>query len=69
MRRTPFNGVVLFSSIALAGLAFAQVENQPNAKSGPYFSVLLNRPASAPQLGKEAGEKLQPTRWPPNTNL
>jgi len=59
MRRTFFSGVVLFSLVALAGLALAQVETPPNARSAQYFLVLLNRPANAPQLSKEAGEKLQ----------
>jgi len=39
--------------------AFAQTQNQPNAKPTQYFFVLLNRPANAPQLSNEAGEKLQ----------
>jgi uncharacterized protein YciI len=30
-----------------------------DAKGNQYFFVLLNRPANAPQLSKEAGEKLQ----------
>ncbi|MGA2271892.1 MAG: hypothetical protein ABSH44_25805, partial [Bryobacteraceae bacterium] len=29
------------------------------AKPAQYFLVLLNRPANAPQLSKETGEKLQ----------
>jgi uncharacterized protein YciI len=45
--------------LPVAGSAFAQTQNQPNAKPGQYFFVLLNRPADAPQLSKEAGEKLQ----------
>jgi uncharacterized protein YciI len=59
MRRILFSGVLLFNLIALAGSAFAQAQTQPNAKSAQYFFVLLNRPANAPQMGKEAGEKLQ----------
>jgi uncharacterized protein YciI len=45
----------------LAGVssAFTQVQIQPNAKPTQYFFVLLNRPANAPQLSKEAGEQLQ----------
>jgi uncharacterized protein YciI len=42
-----------------ADSALAQAQNQPNAKPLQYFFVLLNRPANAPQLSKEAGEKLQ----------
>jgi uncharacterized protein YciI len=42
-----------------AGSALKQTQNQPNAKTAQYFFVLLNRPANAPQLSKEAGEKLQ----------
>jgi len=47
------------ADLPVAGAAFAQTQNQPNAKSPQYFFVLLNRPANAPQLSKEAGEKLQ----------
>jgi uncharacterized protein YciI len=40
--------------------ALGQTQNQPNAKTAQYFFfVLLNRPANAPQLSKDAGEKLQ----------
>ena len=42
-----------------AGATSAQAQNQANAKPAQYFFVLLNRPANAPQLSKEAGEKLQ----------
>jgi uncharacterized protein YciI len=59
MRRIFFTGVLLFSLIALAGSAFAQAPAQLSANSAKYFFVLLNRPANAPQLSKEAGEKLQ----------
>ena len=45
--------------LPVAGSALEQTQNQPNAKPAQYFFVLLNRPASAPQLTKEAGEKLQ----------
>jgi len=57
MRRIYFGGVLLFSLIAIVA-AFAQ-DTQPNAKPSQYFFVLLNRPANAPQVSKEAGEKLQ----------
>ncbi|MGA7930462.1 MAG: YciI family protein [Candidatus Sulfotelmatobacter sp.] len=62
MRRISFSGVLLFSLIAPAASACAQTETQPNAKLTRYFFVLLNRPANAPQLSKEAGEKLQEHR-------
>jgi uncharacterized protein YciI len=42
-----------------AGATSAQAQNQPNAKPAQFFFVLLNRPATAPQLSKEAGENLQ----------
>jgi uncharacterized protein len=59
MRRTLFRGVFLFSLIVLAVPAFAQAPPQSSASSAQYFFVLLNRPANAPQLSKEAAEKLQ----------
>jgi uncharacterized protein len=59
MRRIFFNSVLPISLIALAALAFAQADTQPTAKPAQYFFVLLNRPANAPLLSKEAGEKLQ----------
>jgi uncharacterized protein YciI len=36
---------------------FATVQSQPHASK--YFFVLLERPSNAPQLSKDAGEKLQ----------
>jgi uncharacterized protein YciI len=59
MRRVFIRSVVLFILAVLAALAFGQRDTQPNAKAAQYFFVLLNRPANAPQLSKEAGEKLQ----------
>src|SRR5580692_10064947 len=59
MRRTSFSGLLLFSLIVLAGTAFAQGVIQPSASPEQYFFVLLNRPPNAPQMSKEAGEKLQ----------
>ena len=47
------------ADLPVAGSAFAQTQNQPNTKPAQYFFVLLNRPTDAPQLSKEAGEKLQ----------
>jgi uncharacterized protein len=45
--------------LSSAGSALAQTHNQPDAKTAQHFFVLLSRPANAPQLSKEAGEKLQ----------
>jgi uncharacterized protein YciI len=47
------------AGLPVAGSAFAQTQNQLNAKPAQYFFVFLNRPANAPQLSKEAGEMLQ----------
>jgi uncharacterized protein YciI len=47
------------ADLPVAASAFAQTQNQPNGKPAQYFFVLLNRPTNAPQLSKEAGEKLQ----------
>src|SRR5438552_13898345 len=47
--------LLLLTLLGVASLAFAQSE--PNAPK--YFFVLLKRPSNAPQLTKEAGEKLQ----------
>ena len=57
MRRIAFSHVLLLTLIASA--TFAQAQTEPLAKPAQYFFVLLNRPANAPQLSKEAGEKLQ----------
>src|SRR5271157_3886435 len=59
MRTTSFSRVLLFTLLTLSARAFAQAQPQPNAKPAQYFLVLLNRPINAPQLSKEAGEKLQ----------
>jgi len=59
MRRTISSNVLLFGLLAVVCSAFAQTQNQQNAKPVQYFFVLLNRPADAPHLSKEAGEKLQ----------
>jgi uncharacterized protein YciI len=59
MRRTISSHVLLLSLLAVAGSAFTQTQNQPNAQPAKYFFVLLNRPAHAPQLSQEAGEMLQ----------
>ena len=59
MRRTLLFSILLFSLILPAVAASAQAPAQPSATPAQYFFVLLNRPANAPQLSKEAGEKLQ----------
>ena len=59
MRTTSFNRLLLFTLLTLSARAFAQAQAQPDAKPAQYFLVLLNRPINAPQLSKEAGEKLQ----------
>jgi uncharacterized protein len=59
MRRAISNNVLLLGLLAVACSAFGQNQDQQNAKTAQYFFVLLNRPADAPQLSKEAGEKLQ----------
>jgi uncharacterized protein YciI len=41
----------------LASATFSTAQSEPNAPQ--YFFVLLKRPPNAPQLSKEAGEKLQ----------
>ena len=59
-RRIVFGRVVLLSALAAtANFAFAQAAAPLDAKAGQYFFVLLSRPSNAPQLSKEAGEKLQ----------
>jgi uncharacterized protein YciI len=59
MKRIAFSHVLLLSLLATADSAFVQAQAQPSAVPARYFVVLLNRPANAPQLSKEAGEKLQ----------
>jgi uncharacterized protein YciI len=59
MRRIAVSHVLLLSLFAVADPALAQAQAEPSAKPAQYFFVLLNRPANAPQLSKEAGEKLQ----------
>ena len=55
MKRTLYRNLLLVCLLAFAALAISQSE--PNAPK--YFFVLLKRPSNAPQLSKEAGEKLQ----------
>src|SRR5512146_330313 len=56
------NRRVLLTGLLVLGSLFAavawQTQPAPTAE-GKLFFVLLKRPASAPQLSKEAGEKLQ----------
>ena len=52
-------GVLLLALVTLVGCALAQGQTQTNEKPAQYFLILLNRPANAPQLSKEAGAKLQ----------
>ncbi|HXC46785.1 MAG TPA: YciI family protein [Candidatus Sulfotelmatobacter sp.] len=59
MRRISFCGVLFFPLIAFAGSALTQAQTPTETKSPQFFLVLLNRPANAPQLSKEAGAKLQ----------
>jgi uncharacterized protein YciI len=58
MKRIFPGGMLLLGLMAFAGPALAQASNQAATKP-QYFVVLLNRPANAPQLSKEALEKLQ----------
>src|SRR5689334_1190141 len=55
MKKILGNNVRCACLLAFATLALAQA--QPNPQK--YFFVLLKRPANAPQLSKEASEKLQ----------
>lgn len=59
MRRMSRSHIVLFSLLALAASAFAQAQTQANTEPAQYFFVLLNRPVNAPQLSKEAAQRLQ----------
>jgi uncharacterized protein YciI len=59
MRRIAFSTVLLLSRLAVVDPAPAPAQNQADAQPAQYFFVLLKRPANAPQLSKEAGEKLQ----------
>jgi uncharacterized protein YciI len=59
MRRIAVSHVLLLSLFAVADPALAPAQAELSAKPAQYFFVLLNRPANAPQLSKEAGEKLQ----------
>lgn len=51
--------ILLLSVLVMASWTLAQTQVPANPNSAQYFFVLLTRPANAPQLSKEAGEKLQ----------
>src|SRR5215469_2645298 len=55
MRHLRFGKLLLIC--LLASTIFSTAQSEPNATK--YFFVLLKRPSDAPQLSKEAGEKLQ----------
>jgi uncharacterized protein YciI len=57
MKRTVRTKGMFLGFLLVACAAFAAA--QSDANSAQYFFVLLKRPTSAPQLSKEAGEKLQ----------
>jgi uncharacterized protein len=59
MRRISFLYLLLLSLVTPGTLASAQKSGPTGAKPTQLFFVLLNRPANAPQLNKEAGERLQ----------
>jgi uncharacterized protein YciI len=58
MRKISYSVLLPLGLIAVAVSASAQAA-QPATKPAQYFFVLLNRPANAPQVSKEDGEKLQ----------
>jgi uncharacterized protein len=60
MRRNLFAWIVVFGLLVAASFTLGQAQTPPTAKpAAQYFFVLLSRPANAPQLSKEASEKLQ----------
>ena len=59
MRKLALAGVLFVAVAALICSSLAPAQTQTSAKGSQYFLILLNRPANAPQLTKEAGEKLQ----------
>ena len=59
MGRISLGPTLLFSLIALAASAFTQAQTQPDAKPAQYFLPYFSESSrNAPQLSKEAGEKL-----------
>ncbi|HXH68398.1 MAG TPA: YciI family protein [Candidatus Limnocylindrales bacterium] len=59
MRKLDLAGVLFVALAALICSPLAPTQTQTDAKGPQYFLILLKRPANAPQLSKEAGEKLQ----------
>jgi len=59
MTKIAFSRLLLFSLLTAANSAVTQAQTELDAKPSQYFFILLTRPSSAPQLSKEAGEKLQ----------
>ena len=59
MKRISLPGIFLVALIALTASSLAPAQSPASTKPMQYFLVLLNRPANAPQLSKEAGAKLQ----------
>lgn len=59
MKRDLFKSSVLVSLLVISSLTFEPAWTQPNAKQKQFFFVLLSRPSNAPQLDKDAAEKLQ----------
>jgi uncharacterized protein len=57
MKRNILAPVIALAVLAATHRAFTQAVATSN--SAQYYFVLLNRPANAPQLSNEAGEKLQ----------
>lgn len=58
MRQLNFRLFVVVLLLAVLSVPF-HAQSQPKGDHPQLFFVLLNRPANAPQLSKEAGEKLQ----------
>jgi len=59
MKKVLLRAPLLISIVATASFAFGQASTQPDTKTTAYFVALLFRPWNAPQLSREAAEKLQ----------
>jgi uncharacterized protein len=59
MKRIFLSQVVALILISMCVCTSAPAQTETNAKTTPFFLVVLNRPANAPQLSKEEGAKLQ----------